>query len=171
MVLFDGCMIVHLLFSHVLGNVTGFVYKCIGFIWWMHDCPPVVLVLFDGCMIVHLLFSHVFGNVTGFVYVWKLSWCMLVLVHRLVLMALFSFFPDNSTKLTFSLWATQNDLMYWFCMVYFTETFNLSHKKKKKKKKKNLLLCSIKICLHVFLWLQTWSHFTCSCTYLVFNLS
>ena len=121
-------MIVHLLFSHVLGNVTGFVYVCIDFIWWMHDCPPVVLVLFDGCMIVHLLFSHVFGNVTGFVYVWKLSWCMLVLVHCLVLMALFSFFPDNSTKLTFSLWATQNDLMYWFCMVCFTETFNLSHK-------------------------------------------
>ena len=133
LVLFDGCMIVHLLFSHVLGNVTGFVYMCIGFIWWMHDCPPVVLVLFDGCMIVHLLFSHVFVNVTGFVYVWKLSWCMLVLVHRLVLMALFSFFPDNSTKLTFSLWATQNDLMYWFCMVCFTETFNLSHKKEKKK--------------------------------------
>ena len=68
---------------------------------------------------------------------WKLSWCMPVLVHCLVLMALFLFFLGSSTKLTFSLWATQNDLMYWFCMVCFTETFNLSHKKKKKK---NILL-------------------------------
>ena len=93
-----------------------------------------VLVLFDGCMIVHLLFSHVFGSVIGFVYVWKLSWCMSVLVHCLVLMALLFLFPGSSTKLTFSLWATQNDLMYWFCMVCFTETFNLSHQKKKKRK-------------------------------------
>ena len=60
--LFDGCMIVHLSFSHVFGNVTGFVYVCIGFIWWVHECPPVVLVLFNGCMIVHLLFSQVFGS-------------------------------------------------------------------------------------------------------------
>ena len=55
---------------------------------------------------------------------------MSVLVHCLVLMALLFLFPGSSTKLTFSLWATQNDLMYWFCMVCFTETFNLSHQKK-----------------------------------------
>ena len=66
--LFDGCMIVHLSFSHVFGNVTSFLYVCIGFIWWVHECPPVVLVLFNGCMIVHLLFSHIFGSVTSFAW-------------------------------------------------------------------------------------------------------
>ena len=30
LVLFDGCVIVHLLFSHVFGSVTGFVY---GAVW------------------------------------------------------------------------------------------------------------------------------------------
>ena len=63
-------------------------------------------------------------------------------------MALFFSFPGSSTKLTFSLWATQNDLMYWFCMVCFTETFNLSHNNnnnnnnnKQKKKKPFTVAC------------------------------
>ena len=37
---------------------------CIGFIWWMHDSPPVVF----SC----------FWHFTGFVYVWKLSWSALL---------------------------------------------------------------------------------------------
>ena len=92
---------------------TNYIPKIQVFPWWvalvleyymLRIWEFVHFVLFHGCMIVHLLLSHVFASVAGFVYMWKLSWCIYVLIHCQILMVLFFvsfFFSSSSTKLTF----------------------------------------------------------------------